>query len=285
MFDFSSTKTSSEEIEHQLEKETKLDMNLLLEKIDLADYSYYETLSDKEKKHFTPYTVLRWVSALDDSTVVTYNAKKVEAVFGKWSAGGKEALGELRQEFIQNGIEVIGVGKYEHAKFDWRIKFAVPNESTANKLIESMKEFNITGSEIISLVDSTTAKYHLIMLNEMVNEGFWSMKNHPDLVYQLLCSASDMVGAEKRAHTWLPFPKGLKNVDKDLFEIIKQTQSTFTSSQMNEEEYKILLLSYDKKSFDTLLEEIGYQDSERKALLKQFKSECEKYGKGTKEST
>lgn len=279
MFDFSNTKVSSEEIEIQKESNIKLDMNLLLEKIDLADYDYYDSLSDKEKKHFTPYTVLRWVSALDDSLLVTYNAKKVEAVFGKWSAGGKEALNELRTELVQNGMNIISVAKYEHAKFDWRIKFAVPNQETASALIESMKEFNITGSEVVSLIDSTTAKYHLIMLNEMVNEGFWSMKDHPDLVYQLLCSASDMVGAEKRAHTWLPFPKGLKNVDKDIFDIIKKAQSVLTAAQMTEEEYKIILLSYDKQSFDTLLEEFGYQDSERKGLLKQFKTECEKYGK------
>lgn len=279
MFDFSTTKVSSEEIEIQKESNIKLDMNLLLEKIDLADYGYYDSLSDKEKKHFTPYTVLRWVSALDDSMLVTYNAKKVEAIFGKWSAGGKEALNELRNELVQNGIEIISVAKYEHAKFDWRIKFAVPNKESASALIEAMKEFSITGSEIVSLIDSTTAKYHLIMLNEMVNEGFWSLKEHPDLVYQLLCSASDMVGAEKRAHTWLPFPKGLKNVDKDLFEIIKRTQSVLTASQLTEEEYKILLLSYDKKTFDELLETLGYQDSERKSTLKQFKAECEKYGK------
>lgn len=279
MFDFSTTKVSSEEIEIQKESNIKLDMNLLLEKIDLADYDYYDTLSDKEKKHFTPYTVLRWVSALDDSMLVTYNAKKVEAIFGKWSAGGKEALNELRTELVQNGIEIISVAKYEHAKFDWRIKFAVPNKESASALIEAMKEFSITGSEIVSLIDSTTAKYHLIMLNEMVNDGFWSMKDHPELVYQLLCSASDMVGAEKRAHTWLPFPKGLKNVDKDIFEIIKKTQSVLTASQLTEEEYKILLLSYDKKTFDELLETLGYQDSERKSTLKQFKAECEKYGK------
>lgn len=279
MFDFSSTKVSSEEIEIQKESNIKLDMNLLLEKIDLAQYDYYDSLSDKEKKHFTPYTVLRWVSALDDSMLVTYNAKKVEAVFGKWSAGGKEALNELRTELVQNGINIISVAKYEHAKFDWRIKFAVPNKEAANALIDAMKEFSITGSEIVSLIDSTTAKYHLIMLNEMVNEGFWSMKDHPDLVYQLLCSASDMVGAEKRAHTWLPFPKGLKNVDKDIFNIIKKTQTVLTASQMTEEEYKILLLSYDKTSFDSVLEDFGYQDSERKSILKQFKAECEKYGK------
>lgn len=279
MFDFSGTKKTSEEIEVEQESTIKLDMNLLLEKIDTAEYGYYDSLTEKEKKHFTPYTVLRWVSSLDDSTVVTYNAKKVEGVFGKWSAGGKEVLNDLRTEFQQSGINCISVAKYEHAKYDWRIKFSVQSKDDATKLIESMKEFGITGSEVLSLIDSTTAKYQLIMLNEMVNEGFWDIQDHPELVYQLLCSVSDVIGPEKRAHTWLPFPKGMKNVNETILQIIKDSVSTYTSNQMNEDEYKILLLEHTKESFDKLLQEFGYQDSDRKSIIKQFKVECEKYGK------
>lgn len=279
MFDFGGTKTYNLDEDIETGKNTKFDLNLVLEKIDLADYKYYDTMSDLEKKHFTPYTVLRWVSALDDSTVVTYSAKKVEGVFGKWSAGGREALNELKDELFSTGLNIISIAKYEHAKYDWRIKFSVSNQKDASALATAMQEFGITGAEIMNLIDNSTAKYHLIMLNEMVNDGFWEMKDHPELVYQLLCSASDMIGAQKRAHTWLPFPKGLKNVDKDIFDIIKNTQSIYTSSQLSEDEYKILLLSYDNKSFAELLDEYGYQDSERKKLLKQFKSECEKYGK------
>lgn len=282
MFDFSTTKKSSEEVELTKESNIKLDMNNLLAKIDTADYKYYDSLTDKEKKHFTPYTVLRWVSSLDDSMLVTYGAKRVEDIFGKWSAGGKEALNELRTELQSAGINIISIAKYEHGKYDWRIKFAVPNKETADNLMEAMKEFTITGGEIISLIDSLTAKYHLIMLNDMVNDGFWSLKEHPELVYQLLCSVSDMVGAEKRAHTWLPFPKGLKNVDKTIFEIIKSTQTGLTANQLTEEEYKILLSGYNKSSFTELLDEMGYQESEKKSTLKQFKSECEKYDQSYK---
>lgn len=283
MFDFSGVKITSEEEDVIAESNIKLDMNLLLEKIDMADYGYYDTLSDKEKKHFTPYTVLRWVSSLDDSVQVTYNAKKVEAIFGKWSAGGKEALNELRDEFNSTGLGTcISTSKYEHAKFDWRIKFAVQDRQSANALIEYMTEFGITGHEIVSLVDSTTIKYHLLMLNDMVNENFWEMKNHPELVYQLMCSVSEMVGAVRQTHNWLPFCKGLKNVNKDLFEIIKRTQSEYVSTQLNEAEYRILLLGYDKTTFGELLEELGLGESDIKSLLKQFKAEIEKYGKNNK---
>lgn len=280
MFDFNGLPTSSDDDESISGTSHKLDMNLLLEKIDMADYGYYDTLSDKEKKHFQPYIVLRWISSLDDSVQVTYNAKKVESIFGKWSSGGKDALNELKDEFNNTNAGVcISTAKYEHAKYDWRIKFAVQDRASADALIENMKEFGITGHEIVSLVDNTTIKYHLIMLNDMVNQNFWEMKNHPELVYQLMCSVSEIIGPQKRAHNWLPHCKGLKNVDTDIFEIIKRTQSEYTSVSMNEEEYKILLSGYTKSTFEDLLKDLGLSEQEIKSLLKQFKAECEKYGK------
>lgn len=280
MFDFSGLPTTSEDEDSVTGSNTKLDMNLLLEKIDMADYGYFDTLSDKEKKHFQPYIVLRWVSSLDDSVQVTYNAKKVETVFGKWSDGGKDALNELKDEFNSTDAGIcISTAKYEHAKYDWRIKFAVQDKSSANALISTMQEFGIGGSEIISLIDSTTIKYHLILLNDMVNQDFWEMKNHPELVYQLMCSVSEMIGPQKRAHNWLPHCKGLKNVDKNLFEIIKRTQSEYTAAQLSEAEYKILLAGYTKETFSELLQDLGSSEQEIKSLLKLFKAESEKYGK------
>lgn len=283
MFDFSGLPTSSEEEDAVAESNTKLDINLLLEKIDMADYGYYDTLSDKEKKHFQPYVVLRWISSLDDSVQVTYNAKKVESVFGKWSNGGKEALNELKDEFNSTGAGVcISAAKYEHAKYDWRIKFAVQDRASANAFISTMSEFGVTGSEIVSLIDNLTIKYHLIMLNDLVNQDFWEMKDHPELVYQLMCSVSEMVGPAKRAHNWLPHCKGLKNVDRTLFEFIKRTLPESSSTQLNEAEYKIILQSYTKETFEDTLKEFGLSESDVKGLLKQFKAECEKYGKNNK---
>ena len=72
MFDFSNTKKSSTEV-YEVEKKVDLDMNLLLEKIDTAQYDYFETLSDNEKKSFQPYVIQRWISSLDDSIQVTYS--------------------------------------------------------------------------------------------------------------------------------------------------------------------------------------------------------------------
>lgn len=278
MFDFSKVKNkTSDDVEIHAAK--NFSIGDLLNKIDNADYQYYDQMTDEEKKHFTPYTVLRWVSSLDDSMQVTYSASKVESVFGKWKTGGKEALTELVKELKNENIGCTGVTKYCHGDYDWRIKFSVQNKSDADALIESMKLFNITGSEVLTLIDSTTIKYQLIMLNDMVNDGFWEMKEHPELVYQLLCAVQDMIGKGDKAHNWLPFPKGLKNVNTEIFELIKCTQPSSIATQMNEDEYKIILLSYDKESFKLFLESMGYQDKEIKPVLKLFKEECEKYGK------
>lgn len=252
----------------------------VLKHIDLADYQFYDNLSEEEKKSFTPYTVLRWVSSLDDSLLVTYNAKTIESVFGKWKNGGKEALNELIIELQKNGVDVFNVSKYCHTEpYDWRIKFSVKDKKSSNELITSLNEFGITSPDILQLEDSLSLKYQLILLNDMVNDGFWEMKDHPDLIYQLMCSVQDMIGTGTKVHNWIPFSKGLKNVNSNLFDIIKFTQPELTRENINEQEYKILLLSYTKDEFKVLLEDFGYQDNEVKNLLKSFKEECSKYGK------
>lgn len=280
MFDFSAIKHAAEDDTSTAAK-VRLDISEVLEKIDLADYDFYDSLSDKEKKLFTPYTVLRWLSSLDDSVQLTYSAKKLEAVFGKWKDGGKDVLNELKDEFNKKKQgQCINVSKYEHAKFDWRIKFAVQDRASANAIIEMLKEFGITsGEEIVSLIDSTTYKYYLVFLNDFVNQDMWSMKDQPELVYQLMCSVSDMIGAKKQTHNWLPFGKGIKNVDAELFDLIRSTQKVTIATQLNEMEYKILLLSYSTTSFKQFLSDMAYPEAEMKALMKKFKSECEKYGK------
>jgi len=62
MFDFSNATQSSTEV-YEVEKKVDLDMNLLLEKIDTAQYGYFDTLSDHEKKSFQPYVIQRWISS------------------------------------------------------------------------------------------------------------------------------------------------------------------------------------------------------------------------------
>ena len=281
MFDFSNVKNKSVE-EESKPTQHSFGITDILQQIDRANYNYYNEMTEKERKDFTPYTVLRWVSSLDDSLQVTYPSSKVESVFGKWKNGGKEALSELVEEMKKSGINVSSVTKYCHGDYDWRIKFAVQGQGDAATLISNMTEFNITGSQIISLVDSDVVKYQLIMLNDMVNDGFWDMKDHPELVYQLMCSVHDMLGGKELQRNWLNFSKSFKHSNNELFALLKSTQPDSISAQMNEDEYKIVLMQYDKKSFEVLLICMGYQDLDAKSMMKLFKEECKKYGKEIK---
>ena len=281
MFDFSSIKESSTELLEA--NDNKLNLSEVLEHIDTGDYQWYDTLTEHELKQFQPYVVFRTVGALDDSVVVSFPSKVVEAVFGKWSDTGKKVLNELKEEFNSEGKGTcINISKYEKEKYNWRIGFSVKDKKSADALVSTMADFNINSYDIEMGLDSTTAKFHLSLLNDIVNVDFWEINKHPELVYQLLCSVSATVGGKKMKHSWLPSCSTIKNADKAVLNIIKQTQPESITAQMNADEYKILLNSYSEEEFDALLEDMGKTKSERKTLLKSFKSEIEKHGKKTK---
>lgn len=263
-------------------KSSKLQIGDVLKNIDAANYKYLDNLPEHERKQFTPFTVLRWMSSLDDSLLMTYSSSKIESVFGKWKDGGKDALDELKNEFLLNGVEIIGIAKYEHAKYDWRIKFSVPNSTTAKIIEDKLRtEFNITNPSLVRLTDTTFYKQYLIYLNELVNDGFWELQNNPELIYELMCAVSTIFGGNVDAkRTWLPFSKSIKTVDPDILSIFKGTVNQLTSVQLNDIEYKIILSSHDEVSFNEILRGMGYQESERKKLLDKFKKEQKKYVKG-----
>ncbi|MCU6295073.1 hypothetical protein, partial [Escherichia coli] len=98
----------------------------------------------------------------------------------------------------------------------------------------------------------------------------------------LLCSVHDMLGGKELPRNWLNFSKSFKRANNELFELIKSTQPDSIATQMNEDEYKIVLLQYNKKTFESFLEDIGLQEKEMKSMMKLFKEECKKYGKEIK---
>lgn len=276
MFDFG--EIDKKRTEYVEKEKPKLDIGTLLKHIDTADYDFYDSLDDDIKKQFQPYTALRWVSSLDDSMAVTYKAKDVEAVFGKWTAGGKEALNELKEEINKTKINSCSsVSKYEHAKYDWRIKFSVSSESASKLVIDEMMEMGLTSISVESLVSKETAQYQLLLLNDLVNENFWEMQNHPELVYSLLCATQSVVGQGEMKHNWLPFCKGMSNVNSEILEVMKKQCSELSAAQLNLEEYKILLSSYTDDEFTSLVKDMGNTESEIKSLVKLFKSEKEKH--------
>lgn len=282
MFDFDGVKSYDEDdVEFQGSTgKPALNIQDVLQNIDLANFDYLSTLPDDIKKTFTPYTVQRWMGSLDDSVQVTFNAKTLEAVFGTWKTTGKTSLNELVQEFNANEQKCTSVSKYAHTQYDWRIKFAVNSKSAGLELVELIKEFVPTAKpEFITLVSTEVAQDNIQMLNELVNVNFWELNKHPELVYKLLCLVSVVTDTSVKQRTWIPFSKSNKSSDSEIFKIFKKSISDVGSSQFNIQEYKILLQNTSKDEFEKMLKDMGYQDNDRKSLLKKYKTEQEKYVK------
>lgn len=282
MFDFDGVKSYDEDDEIITGSSGKPSLNIqdVLQNIDLANFDYLSTLPDDVKKTFTPYTVQRWMGSLDDSVQVTFNAKTLEAVFGSWKTTGKTALNELVNEFNSSEQKCTSVSKYAHTQYDWRIKFAVTSKSAGLELVELIKEFVPNSKpEFITLVSTEVAQDNIQMLNELVNVNFWELNKHPELVYKLLCLVSVVTDTSVKQRTWIPFSKNNKSSDSEIYKIFKKTISDIGSTQFNIQEYKILLKSTSKTEFEKILMDMGYQDNDRKSLLKKYKTEQEKYVK------
>lgn len=258
----------------------KLDISEVLKNIDIGNTKYLKNLPDEEKKQFTPYVVMRFLGSLDDSVQLTYKSKDIENIMGKWTAGAKQVLNEFVDEFNKTSSGICtNVKKYEHAKYDWRIGFSVQDMSTANALAEQMKEFGVTPIETVSLISASEMKNYLIMLNELVNVGFWDMQSFSEELYEMMCNVSKFTGTGELKRSWLAFAKSLKNTaDEDIVNVIKKTVDPLTSNQINSSEYIIMLKAYDKKSFSTLLKELGTPEEDSKKLLTKFEKELKKYG-------
>lgn len=284
MFEFDGKKTA---LERELEEEKQrpsVTLGTFLSNIEHANYGFYDTLSDDEKKTFVPYTGLRMVSSLDDSLAVTFKASEVESVFGKWAKGAKEALNELREELnqiIPNGF--MSVSKYEHAKYDWRIKFSVLNNQSMELIKRTMSEMGIQHRSVESMVSRETAQFQLMLLNDWVNDGMWDMQKHPELSYRMMCGAQRVLGETNLKPNWLPFCKGMKTVNLEIFDVMKKQISAISSCQFNIDEYKIMLNSYTEDEFKQILFDMGNDNSTVKNLIKSFKSEVQKYVKGSAE--
>lgn len=258
----------------------KLDINEVLNNIDAGNTSYLEELPEEERKQFTPYVVLRFLGSLDDSVQLTYRAKDLEDVLGKWAKGAKEILNEFIEEFNGNpSVNCTGVKKYEHAKYDWRIGFSVQDKKTADELTIKLSEFGVSPIETISLISATDMKNYIIMLNELVNMDFWDMQKFPNELYKMMCCISTMIDTKNLKRSWIPFSKSIKNTsDPDILAVFKQTLDEPTQCQLNSSEYQILLRSYDKKSFKELLNDLGKSEDEAKKLLTKFDKEQKKHG-------
>ena len=282
MIDFNGIKEStSEEIQ---EKNNKLKLNItdLLEKIDVADFDYYSTLNDDERKLFLPYTLLRWASSLDDSQQLTYKAKTLEDIFGKWTSGGKESLNELVQDFNTNSTGAcISVSKYAESKYDWRIKFAMKDSTSCTEFTNYMLEFTKELPKLVSLISTEDLQNTILMLNYLVNKNFWEIQKYPEAVYKLLClvSVASTDELKPKKYNWIPFSKNNKKSDSEIFDIFKKLLPKSTALQLNIQEYKIIIKNTSTTEFEEMIKSYGYQKQQQKSLVTKFKAEKAKYEK------
>lgn len=257
-------------------EENKLDISEVLKHIDDSDSDWFGTLPPEKKKLFTPYTVQRWVSSIDDSCIVTCSSKSIESVFGKWSAEGKKQINEFVETFngTYPGMTCSAVQKYEHAKYDWRIKFSMSSNSASTEMIKTLKSFGCTSVEVIKGDDKQYAQDHLLLLNRVVNESLFDLNDHPELLYRMMCSVHKIIGKPRSAHGWMPFTKPTSNINSKVLQVMKLEHGVM---DMNITEFSILLRDTSVEQFVEILEGQGCSDSEIKALKKLYKAEKEKH--------
>lgn len=110
--------------------------------------------------------------------------------------------------------------------------------------------------------DNDMTAYHIIMTNELANQGFWDIQHHPELQYKLITSVG--VGI-KQEHHWLDMP-GKKHKRSRLYELIVQKHPN-----INDLEYQILVESMTEKDISDLGKDLALDDKAIKEYVKEFK--------------
>jgi len=110
--------------------------------------------------------------------------------------------------------------------------------------------------------DNNLTAYHIMMVNEMANIGFWDLGAHPELQYKLTASVG--VGS-KQEHHWLDMP-GKKSKNTKVEELIKRKYP-----YANQMELDIIRSKSSKQDLITLGKDLAMDDKEIKEILKDFK--------------
>jgi hypothetical protein len=105
--------------------------------------------------------------------------------------------------------------------------------------------------------------FQILMVNDIVNIGFWQLSKHPELQHQLLCCAGLGI---KQYHPWVSTKSKQSKtpvIDSLLIELYPG---------INHVELKILRDKYDGESIKTLAQDAGKSDAEIKKLLDDAKN-------------
>lgn len=109
-----------------------------------------------------------------------------------------------------------------------------------------------------SSASSAAAYHYLLMVNDIVNVEFSSLKKHPELQWKLLATCGQ---GSQTYHPWLQPGKGKtkSKLHKFLLDI---------HPGLNEDELNLLLGMNDKEDITLLAQDRGYTDKEIKELFK-----------------
>jgi hypothetical protein len=105
--------------------------------------------------------------------------------------------------------------------------------------------------------------WYLIMVNNIVNENFWQLGDHPELQWKLMAVAGC---GQKQYHAWIP-PAKRKKISK-ISEYFLRWYPSY-----NDQELAILMSGMDRDGFEQFVKSTGADDAERKELLKVYDAE------------
>jgi len=107
------------------------------------------------------------------------------------------------------------------------------------------------------------AAFEVLMVNDIVNVGFWELSKHPELQHQLLCCTG--LGT-KQYHPWIS-AKGKSSTTPIVDSLLMELNPGINSTEL-----EILRRHFDKKSIKTLAQDAGKSDGEIKKLVDDAKN-------------
>lgn len=165
-----------------------------------------------------------------------------------------------------------GTGSHEHKPKKLDIFDEMANADRGNKDFyanlepELQKQFSpLVAMRWFSAVPDSSAykDYTLILVNEMLNVDFWSIKDHPELQWKLmaLCGTGKVL-----RHQWIPMPKRRKISKVDEFML-----QWYPSA--SDQELDILTAKLTRDEFEQFAKSTGCSDEELKEVLNSFDTE------------
>lgn len=110
---------------------------------------------------------------------------------------------------------------------------------------------------------SPNQEYELLMVNDLVNIGFWELSKYPDLQHLLLCVTG--LGS-KQYHPWIAAKKRASRTPA-IDELLRELHP-----DCNDTEIEILRMQYDARSIKQLGYDAGKSDAEVKELVDNAKN-------------